>query len=235
MRQTLLILFIGIVLLTCGKKNNHVVDQPKDTTQKDSVKVEVTLKDVPEPIDDSITTLELNNMTLIISEDAFYMEEADTIQPDDDTLYLVQDLGAAVQGEWITVQTNLLTNIVVEQKFETSVSLSFEGPHCDMIDWKHYTSPWKKLSKNSTGDFRIDTISLKDSERFPKVSEKEFKDAIVKYCGKEALESFEGKVDIHTYPSWVGISRIFIRISAVEKSTQQPVTKLLVILVPMGC
>lgn len=235
MRQTVLILFIGIVLLACGKKNNDPIHQQPDTSKKDSVKVEVTLKDVPQPINDSTTTLQLNNMTLVISENAFYMDEEDTIRPDDDTLYLVQDLGAAVQGEWITVQTNLLTNIVVEQKFETSISLSFEGPHCDMIDWKHYTSPWKKLSKNATGDFRIDTISLKDSERFPKVNEKEFKDAIVKYCGKEALESFEGKVDIHTYPSWVGISRIFIRISGVEKNTQKSASKLLVILVPMGC
>ena len=44
-----------------------------------------------------------------------------------------------------------------------------EGPHCDLIDWKHFYSDWNKLQANSKGQFICDKYSVKDHEKFPEI------------------------------------------------------------------
>lgn len=230
-------LFLLLSMLSCGKKTAPPIPEPVEN--KDTVIQETKVETKVNPSNDepdSTYIISLSNMSITISEGAFW-EDKDNfpILPEADTLHIVLELGGVIEGEFMKVESNQLTQITVEECFETSVSLSFEGPHCDMIGWKHYVSPWKKLIADKNGEVFIDTISAKDRERFPKVSAKEFKEAIINHCGKEALDDFKGKFDVRTYPAWVGLSRIFFRISGIDKTTQQPNTRILVVWVPMGC
>lgn len=230
-------ILIPIIILTalsaCGTKKNNPPQEPeKKDSVKTEVKVEVTVQDPP-PVD-TVHKISLENLTISMNEDNFYEDENFKVKPDDDTVQTVQELGGYSEGAWIKVESTQLTNITVEQRFETSVSLSFEGPHCDMVEWKHYLSPWKKM-RLTEGLYHIDSIPEKEKSRFPKYTESEFKTAIIKYCGKEALDDFEGKLDVHTYPAWVGISRIYLRISGKNKENNETESIIMVIWVPMGC
>lgn len=219
--------------LSCGNKSKVQVNKPAG---KDSIapkeRVEETLTEPSNK--DTVHVIYLNHFTISMNEDNFYEDAHFPVRPDDDTIQTVQELGGITEGAWLKVESSSIANITVEQRFETSVSLSFEGPHCDMVDWKHYLSPWKKLQPEGA-IYHIDTIPDKEEARFPKVSETEFKDAIINHCGQEALQDFEGKFDIHTYPAWVGISRIYLRITGIHTTTKQPSSVILVIWVPMGC
>jgi len=35
--------------------------------------------------------------------------------------------------------------IKLYQSFENSITIINEGPHCDLVKWKHYNSEWKEL------------------------------------------------------------------------------------------
>ena len=62
-----------------------------------------------------------------------------------DTVYLYSELGETIEGQTISISTEQLINLTIEQRYETSVTIMGEGPHCDLIDWKHYDSEWKTL------------------------------------------------------------------------------------------
>lgn len=220
-----------VFFLSCGDKKQPSREVPE---KKDSIPPTVQVEPATQENQDTIQVITLRDFMISMNEDNFYEDDQFAVHENDDTIQTVQELGGTTEGAWLNIESPTLTQLTVEQRFETSVSLSFEGPHCDMVDWKHYLSPWKKLQPEGTM-YHIDSIPDKEEARFPKVTEAEFKDAIIKHCGKEALEDFEGKYDIHTYPAWVGISRIYIKISGTAPNTQQRRSVILVIWVPMGC
>ena len=49
--------------------------------------------------------------------------------------------------------------ISVDMYFETSLSISNEGPHLDLVDWLHYKSPWTPLISRSPTEFDIKLLS----------------------------------------------------------------------------
>ena len=67
----------------------------------------------------------------------------------------------------------------IEQRYETSLTIMNEGPHIDLLDWKHYISERKELE---TGDGLTFLSKEVSSEEFPEVSQTE----IVKTVRKEA-------------------------------------------------
>lgn len=125
-------------------------------------------------------------------------------------------------------------DFIVEQSFETSVTVMEEGPHLDLVDWKHYTSPWVPLKKLGATEFRITQISEADAQRFPKVSPKEIR-AIVTKEGGAKLGQYVSKVNgPNDYPCRVGISKISFRI-ILKNGDESKVVKTVEFLVPMGC
>ena len=49
--------------------------------------------------------------------------------------------------------------VEVYQSFETSVTIMNEGPHCDLIDWKHYRSYWNKLIPTARNSFNSNSYT----------------------------------------------------------------------------
>ena len=125
-------------------------------------------------------------------------------------------------------------DFIVEQSFETSMTVMEEGPHLDLVDWKHYTSPWVPLKRISATEFRIPVISDEDTQRFPAVTPKEIRAIVTKEGGAKLGEYVSKVKGPNDYPCGVGLSKISFRI-ILKNGGEAKVVKTLEFLVPMGC
>ena len=85
--------------------------------------------------------------------------------------------------------------------YQTSVSIQNEGPHCDLNNWKHYTSPFIKLAKISQNEFLTSSYEAKDFSKFPKISIEELKKVVKKECGEDWYKHVQKVKDVTEYPS----------------------------------
>lgn len=130
----------------------------------------------------------------------------------------------------------------VEQCLETSLSFTAEGPHVDLIEWRHGYTNWWQPARDAAGNYLIkpeQPLDLNDINRdpcpFPRVTERE----VLAAASSTALESSfvryylkRNKWDPDNPPA--GVSAIILRLSVKEGGAWKPV-RLIRILVPMGC
>lgn len=184
---------------------------------------------------DTITTIKFNELSISISRLIIYDEDKKIDRIQKDTVEIYAELGETIEGQLISISSDQLASLTVEQRYETSVTIMNEGPHCDLTDWKHFYSDWNKLQANSNGQFACDKYTEKEYEKFPKVSIDELKQKVKEQCGDEWLKLVEKVKTPTEYPSGVSISRYYLRITGQRKDNGQTVTKLIVIETPMGC
>ena len=118
--------------------------------------------------------------------------------------------------------------------FETSLTVSKEGPHLDLVNWKHYDSKWRELKKSGKNRFLTDSIGKAESSKFPGVSVMEIREAVLKAGGKEWADDVRKAQSPHDDPCSVGVSKIRFRI-LVKESGQWKLINTLEFSVPMGC
>ncbi len=110
------------------------------------------------------------------------------------------ELGEEIEGGLLILRPapGVTAGFEVEGSFETSLTVADEGPHLDLIDWKHYNSDWVSLTSTDGRRFRIATISEADRRRFPATSPAEIVAAVSKrLAGQEAV----------TRERWVALAR----------------------------
>ena len=184
---------------------------------------------------DTITTIKFNELSISINRLIIYDEDKKIDQIQKDTIEIYSQLGETIEGQLISISSDQLTGLTIEQRYETSVTIMNEGPHCDLTDWKHFYSDWNKLQANSKGKFTCDRYTEKDYEKFPKISIADLKQKVKEQYGDDWFKLIE-KVKLPTeYPSGVSISRYYLRVTGQRKDNRQTVTKLIVIETPMGC
>ncbi len=180
-------------------------------------------------------TLKFNELSISIYNFSTDREGGEADQIQGDTVEIYAELGETIEGQLISVSSDQLTDLQVEQRYETSVTIMNEGPHCDLKDWKHFYSEWNKLQVNSEGEFTCDEYTEKESEKFPKISINDLKQTVKEKCSEGWLELIENIKKPTEYPSGVTISRYYLRVSGQRKNNGQTVTKLIIIEMPMGC
>ena len=146
------------------------------------------------------------------------------------------DLGNSIENQIIALHPFLNDGreFKIEQQFETSMSVSDEGPHLDLTDWRHYTSDWQEIKKLEGNRFLTSKISESDYQRFPKVSSKEIYNAVLKRSGKRWANYAKSCKTPNDGPCLVGVSRISFRIKAKESGNWK-VVHTINVFVPMGC
>ena len=184
---------------------------------------------------DTITTIKFDELTVSINRLIIYDEDKKIDQIQKDTVEIYTELGETIEGQLISISSDQLKGLTVEQRYETSVIIMNEGPHCDLTDWKHFYSDWKQLLTNSTGQFTCNKYSEKEYEKFPKISINDLKQKVKDKCGDKWLKLVEKVKTPTEYPSGVSISRYYLRVTGQRKDNGQTVTKLIVIERPMGC
>lgn len=143
------------------------------------------------------------------------------------------ELGEELEGATIKIVNSKLTELTIDMRFETSITIMNEGPHCDLIDWKHHTSDWVPLQIIKSNSCKANNYTNLDKEKFPKVTVDEIVEAVEKHCvgWGEIAKTIKS---INEYPSAVSVSRYFLRISGKDE-TGNKVTRILTFNVPMGC
>ena len=184
---------------------------------------------------DTITTIKFDELSVSINRLIIYDEDKKIDQIQKDTVEIYAELGETIEGQLISISSDQLTGLTVEQRYETSVTIMNEGPHCDLTDWKHFYSDWKRLKAKNSGQFICDKYSEKEYEKFPKISIDDLKQKVKDQCGDEWLKLLEKVKTPTEYPSGVGISRYYLKVTGQRKDNGQTVTKFIIIETPMGC
>ncbi len=130
----------------------------------------------------------------------------------------------------------------VDRQYETSLTLMNEGPHYDLLNWKHYISKWQRLPEVKANTFLSNEIT---SSEFPTVTTQEIMAAVTddkegqSGAGEYALEKRWGTIAAQCksatdYPCGVSISRVRLKISVKEQGEWKKIHTIDLI-IPMGC
>jgi hypothetical protein len=145
-----------------------------------------------------------------------------------------QPMGAELR---LNVDQGRFDEVQVSFRYQTSLSLGFEGPHWDLLDFAHHTSEWMDLPRTSAGLYVVPVLSTAQRQRFPEVTEAQIHTAVREYLSdwedpevpQEALCS-----DPHDSPCSVEVSRVTLRVRAFRQGGLLQESQV-VLWVPMGC
>ena len=129
----------------------------------------------------------------------------------------------------------------VEQRYETSLTLMNEGPHMDLLDWKHYISEWEEVESRDGLTFLSKEVS---SDEFPTVTSAKIIGAVRAESAKWSKQGYdvgERWIDLArqcpgptTYPCGVSVSKITLRIRVKEPDLWKDILTI-ELQIPMGC
>ncbi|MGJ1192283.1 hypothetical protein [Sphingobacterium siyangense] len=180
------------------------------------------------------TSIKFNEFVVSIQGMAILdLEKMDQLQRD--TVEIDAEVGESIEGSYISILNDQISDLKVEQRYETSVTIMNEGPHCDLTDWKHFDSDWKSLKQNRNGLFFSEEYTDQDYRAFPSVSMDELRQKVKERCGEEWFKLLAKVKSPTEYPSAVSISRYFLRITCRRKDNGKELTKFIIIKTPMGC
>lgn len=123
------------------------------------------------------------------------------------------------------------------QRYRTSMTISAEGPHLDLLNWRHFDSPWIQLKVLSLNRFRTLATNQMDDSKFPSTTNAEIVTEVRKQVGadwstiSELAKDCDGPND---GACLVLISSIYLRIQKRVRAEWIDVG-VVDIRVPMGC
>ena len=161
------------------------------------------------------------------------MDYGSTVLGDTARVYL--DLGDTPENKLFTLKHTEYKEVRIFQRHENSVSISQEGPHCDLFDWKHYYSDWQELEFDPVENrFTSNSYNQNDWRKFIEVEIDELIEAVELTCGEEWSQLLGHISDVNEYPSGVSMSKIIIKLILTKKdeSVQE---KIIEFEIPMGC
>lgn len=101
------------------------------------------------------------------------------------------DLAESIDNQEVTLNFRDKGEYRMFQRYRTSMSISFEGPHLDLIDWRHFDSPWVALRALSARRFQTLAPYEMDSSRFPPTTTEEILKEVRRRVGTDWLEALE--------------------------------------------
>lgn len=154
----------------------------------------------------------------------------------EDALDAILEMGENVQGKTLRIRHHSkYKSIKVFQRHENSIFIQAEGPHCDLLDWKHFYSAWEPLkTKNKTGVFETKTYHTKAENKFIKVDMTEFKNAVKEHCGEEWYTLIKDEKKINKGVSTIGVSKIYFKVIFTTMFDEE-IEKVIAFNIPMGC
>lgn len=134
-------------------------------------------------------------------------------------------------------------NYRVQVQFETSAAIGGEGPHIDLLDWKHCRSDWRSAPPEGRDGFRLPMPLDGDHSCFPKATRAELRAALGQTLEKSELDAASRRPwlaavarvpRVGEYPSYIAISTVRVRIERYDGRQWRALTTI-EFAVPMGC
>jgi hypothetical protein len=126
----------------------------------------------------------------------------------------------------------------VRVQYETSLVISDDGPHLDLVDWKHCTSEWKTAAALGPHAFELPTPDAADHDCFPSYTRQELEAAVRAQSSLDAARWLQvirrEPGEDGSSPLVVGISTVRVRIEVVREGRWVEVSTL-AFQPPMGC
>lgn len=158
----------------------------------------------------------------------------DILRRHPDTVKIDMELGETPENKIFRIQ-HQYKNIEVFQRIENSVTVTNEGPHCDLINWKHYRSEWYKVPSE---DKIYQTLGLieKEGQHFIPIDLDKLKIEIKRVCGDRWYNLIKDKkyIDEHDFHMGTSTSKILLLFILTDKNGVKT-NKVIEFLVPMGC
>jgi hypothetical protein len=181
-----------------------------------------------------ITQIQIAGIEVGLYDVEFWNSEEEFISTKNDTCHVQPDLGSTVQGKFVLVNSSVFENITIEQQYETSMTVMNEGPHLDLLNWKHYTSDWVELKKVDENIYKSIKYSNNDYSSFPDFTE----DELYEYINSIGFPKWANLVKNPTFQDGShytpGISSIRFRITGIDEKGEQ-ITKYIECEIAMGC
>lgn len=189
---------LGIFFIISCKSNSNSKNESAEA--EEFVAIDSTLiqdEIIPENSEEEITPSELNLKDLTLYCDNNYFAESANLsnaELEKDTIVFDQGLFSKIPGT-ISLSSKTVRNLKLEQSYETSISVGYDGKNCVLDNWKHYTDNWDLRGSEVPGvvipwDYS-DPSYLKfpeiTSEELYAVMQKECSEIIVNNIGKENL------------------------------------------------
>ena len=115
----------------------------------------------------------------------------------------------------------------VAMQFETSAAVGDEGPHLDLVKWKHFTSTWRELDSLGPLRFHVPVLTEEEQTLFPTYTQQELDVAVRAAGGEEWLERMKQGAEAYV-AVWV------MRLRVIDEAfPDKPFT--IEFLIPMGC
>ncbi|PHN08270.1 SH3 domain-containing protein [Flavilitoribacter nigricans] len=165
-----------------------------------------------------------------------HLELFDDLGPNGtDTLHFLLEPGESPETKRLRITRNIYRKIEILQRYETTVTIMDEGPHCDLIEWEHFYSEWEPLTYlPSINAYQVRQYSESESRKFIDVTPEELQRAVLQHCGERWAKLIPSDQSVGTYPSGIDISRIFLKLVLTDQDGQVS-EKLLIFELPMGC
>jgi hypothetical protein len=147
------------------------------------------------------------------------------------------DVPEYVDGQEITILGgDQSTKFWVSERYRTSMTVMGEGPHLDLVDWRHFDSEWIPLERISERKFRTLARERMKDEKFPATNQAELIAAVRKRAGDwpEAIDLAKACSGPKAYPCAVGVSSVYFRVEMLVGDQWTTVGNVEVS-IPMGC
>ncbi|WP_200842627.1 hypothetical protein [Zhongshania aliphaticivorans] len=123
----------------------------------------------------------------------------------------------------------------VQIQLETSMSIQNEGPHLDLIDWRHCTTEWALIESTDDNTFQLPDFNDVNVDCFPAVTDEEIASEVMRVGGQEWVDIANGKGWPAGYrPISIELSRVRLKIEKFIEGEWSRVT-VMNIAIPMGC
>lgn len=239
------VFFVFVIIVSLSCNNQKQVENPSAQLKVENIDSsfnsmftsnDLNKDDVKAENQDTITVFEFKDLKVSVNRLVTYEEDSIKSKSiSSDTVYFSIDIEESIEGQKILLESSTLENLKAEMSYQTSVSIQNEGPHCDLTNWKHYSSPLKELVKISQNEFLTNKIEEKDRLKFVNISIAELKSEVKKECGEDWYNLVQKVKTPNDYPSSVTISRYILRLSGTEKKNGKTIVKIIIIESPMGC
>ncbi len=175
-------------------------------------------------------TLEFENLRAeIIGDEQVSTHESEGIDA-------ILELGETVEGKTIRVRHHSkYKSIEVFQRHENSISIIADGPHCDLVDWKHFYSAWEPLNPTKKhGVFKTVTYDVSAWNKFIPVDMKDFKNAVKEHCGEEWHKLIKDTKTINDGATDISISKMYFKVIFTTLHDEK-IEKVIAFDIPIGC